>query len=145
MSEENLSAGFREISGRKVVVVMFLFAIVVTGALYIYWKLHMAPFLPLQRQLDAAFEDSKPQVEGGQSKMNQGTPRVLRVTMKVPFDPVNEDVRLKLWTEQVQQVIRDWPRFSNFDVLTIHSYHPLPEDEVRTVKQEWKVSELVSE
>ena len=41
------------ISGKSVVISMFVLAVVLIGALYTYWNLHLMPFMPLQEALAA--------------------------------------------------------------------------------------------
>ena len=41
----------REVSGAKVIVGMFLFALLMSCCLWVYWYLHTGPFLPLQRAI----------------------------------------------------------------------------------------------
>lgn len=89
----------KAVSGRKVVLAMFTLGIVATGVLWTYWQLHLMPFMPLQRALFEEFEDSRPHVEGGSRKMHKGTPAILRVVMRVPFDPTADDPQTK---EQLQ-------------------------------------------
>jgi hypothetical protein len=79
--------GGREISGKWIVLGMFVFALTIGGTLLGYWYLHRAPFLPLQQAIAAEYEGSRPLVEGGQRKMHRDTPRQLRVVMEVAFDP----------------------------------------------------------
>ena len=43
------------ISGKSVVISMFVLAVVLIGALYTYWNLHLMPFMPLQEALAAEF------------------------------------------------------------------------------------------
>ena len=97
MASDDLPPGPRprELSGRWVVIGLFAFAITLTVALWVYWKLHRAPFLQWEQFLAGEFQGSSPLVEGGQRKMHRGTPRILRITLKVDFDPQADERRAR--------------------------------------------------
>ncbi len=80
-------SGEREIAGKWLILGIALFAVAVTGTLFVYWKLHRGPFLAYQRAIAERYEGSRPLVEGGRHKMHRGGPAVLRVVMEVEFDP----------------------------------------------------------
>ncbi len=121
----------REISGRWVVAGMFAFAILLTSGLWIYWKLHIAPFIPLQQALAAEFEGAQPRVEGGQRKMHQGTPRILRITMKVDFDPVASVAKAEEYADRVEASIRRNTDITPYSTLELHLFQLQPEQEIR--------------
>lgn len=123
-----------EIAGKWVVIGMFAFAALMTAAMWIYWWLHVGPFVPLQRAILAEWEDSAPRVEGGQRKMHRGTPRILRVTLKVPFDPADEENRpqLERRVERIRELAADTLDLATFEVLEVHLFQPMPEDRART-------------
>ena len=81
----------REFSGTKLIIGLFVFATAMSSGLWIFWYLHARPFQPLQLAIHQAFPKSYPQVQGGQRKMHKNTPRILRITLKVPFDPQPRD------------------------------------------------------
>ena len=81
------------VSGRWMVLGLIAFGVLTTGALWTYWNLHVGPFRPMQDALAVTFPHSSPRVDGGQRKMHKGTPKVLRVVMRVDFDPVLEPAR----------------------------------------------------
>src|SRR3990172_5506244 len=58
-------------SGRWVVIAMFAFAALVVGSMWVYIDRHTAPFRPLRQALAREFENSAPNVEGGQTKMHK--------------------------------------------------------------------------
>jgi hypothetical protein len=121
-----------DISGRWVVIGLFLFGIVAVGTIWFYWKLHTAPFLPLQQAIADTFDDSRPLVEGGQRKMNQNTPPTLRIVMKIEFNPFAEAE-----AQQVESIIdrlhdlarEHQPDFDTYDVFEVHLWQPVPEKE----------------
>ncbi len=77
----------RIISGRLVVIGMFLLG-VLGGTIcvtYAIWR--NAPYHDLTKALAAEFPKSVPKVEGGQ---NKGSPRTLRIVLNVAFPPVRK-------------------------------------------------------
>lgn len=124
---------FRVLSGRSVVGGMFSFAILTTALLWIYWKLHTAPFVPLQRAIVEQFPDSAPRVEGGQRKMHKGTPRILRVVLRVGFDPTTNKLQSEQTADRVADIARETMDLTEYDLLEIHLFHPIPEQEIRQV------------
>ncbi|MEX0703546.1 MAG: hypothetical protein WD069_15735 [Planctomycetales bacterium] len=123
-----------EIAGKWIVIAVFAFAILMTGAMWVYWRLHIGPFLPLQRAIVAEWPDSAPRVEGGQRKMHQGTPRILRATLKVPFDPTDESrkAELKRRVARIRELAAGTLDLARYDRLEVHFFHPVPEQEIRT-------------
>lgn len=118
---------------------MFAFAMTATGLLYLYWKLHIAPFLPLQKAIAASFKGSRPRVEGGQRKIHKNTPRILRVTMKIDFDPKKDEPQAIAFANRVIRFVREREDLSNWDVLEVHFYWPEPEKKLHEWKYEWQV------
>ena len=67
--------------------------LVFTGALWWYTDLHAGPFRELRDAIHTEFPGSSPQVEGGQRKIHKGTPKILRITLRVEKDPrANDDL-----------------------------------------------------
>lgn len=123
------------ISGSAVVAAMFLLGIVATGILWTYWHLHLMPFMPLQEALVTEFEGSSPRVDGGRRKIHQSTPMILRVVMRVPFDPTSS-------AEKDQQLIEDrinktrelaatYLVSDEYELLEIHMYQESKEEQLR--------------
>jgi peroxiredoxin len=135
------------ISGRWVVLGMFTFAIMVTCTLYLFWHLHTAPFRPLQEALAAEYEGSHPLVQGGQRKMHMGTPRILRVVLRVEFDP-NDEGRKKTVDKMVDRIIQLADKYhglTDYDTLEIHLAHIRPEKETQQREILRDVSEIKQE
>lgn len=122
------------VSGNKVVYAMFTMAIVATSLLWVYWDLHLQPFMPLQEALAAEFEKSSPRVDGGQRKSHKGTPNVLRVVMRVPFDPNSSEPETQTMIEQrIDGTLELAKRYSNFEayqLLEVHLFHEKKEQEI---------------
>jgi hypothetical protein len=124
------------VSGRGMVIALLAFGVATTAAMWIYWTLHVGPFRPLQDALAAAFPNSSPRVEGGQHKMHKGTPKILRVVLRVDFDPVSEKNRGEEMLGLVELIARKHIDLDAYDELEVFLYHGVPEQEVR--QQEFK-------
>ena len=110
------------ISGRWVVVGMFTFALTVTGLLFLYWHLHTSPFRPLTEVLAHEFEGSHPLVQGGQEKAHKGTPKILRITLRVDFAPDDENngERVDTVVDRIAQLADKHHGLAKYDTLEIH-------------------------
>ncbi|MFN6151495.1 MAG: hypothetical protein ACK5BP_16175, partial [Planctomyces sp.] len=80
----------KPVSGRTVVVLMFVMGILATAFLYTYWTLHLTPFMPLQEAIVREFPGSAPRVNGGRKKIHKQTPMILRIAIKSETDPTSE-------------------------------------------------------
>lgn len=130
----------REIQGKWIVIAMFSFAVLATGTLWTYWKLHMMPFMPLQEVLIEQFPNSSPRVEGGQSKMHKDTPMLLRVVMRVEFDPELEKEAAETFVDRVSDAIKPHVEPNKWEELHVHLYQQEPEKELRqkTFERNWR-------
>ena len=119
----------REISGAKVIVGMFVFALVMSCCLWVYWSLHTGPFLPLQRAIFRAFPKSYPHVEGGQRRMHKNSPKTLRVTMRVAFDPesANEKPQVEAVFTQLVKLAKQNIDLASFELFEVHLVLMRPE------------------
>ena len=127
MSTSNEQGPPRTISGTAIVAAVFTFALVLTTVMWLYWKLHTAPFLPLQQAVADTFPDSAPLVQGGQLKMHKNTPRILRITLRVNFDPNNDDQQVSRITNRVVALAREHQDLSEYDQLEINLFQLVPE------------------
>ena len=122
------------ISGTKVVFAMFSMGVLATGLLWFYWDLHLQPFMPLQTALAEEFEKSSPRVDGGQRKSHKGTPRVLRVVMRVPFDPNSSAAEVQTAihqrVERTIELARVYSAFEEYDVLDVHLFQEEKEQRI---------------
>jgi hypothetical protein len=124
------------VSGRGMVLGMLAFGVLTTSTMWIYWTLHVGPFRPFQDALAAAFPHSSPRVDGGQRKMHKGTPKILRVVMRVEFDPVAELARGEDVVDVVEQIARKHLDLDAYEELEVFLFQGVPEQEVR--QQEYK-------
>jgi hypothetical protein len=127
------------LSGRKVVIGMFLFGFAATGVIWVYWNMHLMPFMPLQKAIVAEFEDSSPRVTGGQRKMHKHSPTILRVVMRVPFDPESPAEEVVQQTEQLllrlRELAEQHTEIDRYEVLEVHLFHEIQqavEQEIRS-------------
>lgn len=130
-------------TGRWVVLGMFAFGILATAGIWVYWKLHLAPFMPLQKALAAEFEKSSPRVDGGWTKSEyKQAPPLLRVVLRVPYDPEESDPRVRRTIDRVVTVTRSHIDLSAYDTLEIYLVHYAPEKTPRQYEWRRKVAEL---
>lgn len=121
----------RQISGKWVVLAMLGFGITATATLWIYWKMHLMPFMPLQEVLVEEFPDSSPRVDGGQRHMHKGSPMILRLVMKVGFDPILDRDASSEFIGKVAQVVGNNLDVSKYDEMHVHLYQLNPEGEMQ--------------
>ncbi len=118
-----------EISGAKVIIGLFVFAFLMSCALWVYWSLHTGPFLPLQRAIFRTIPKSYPHVEGGQRRMHKNTPKTLRVTMRVAFDPESPDEKpqVEAVIAQLVELAKKNIAFETFELFEVHLVLMRPE------------------
>ena len=119
----------RELSGRKVVFAMFLFGAATTAGFWLYWYFYNAPFRLLQEAILAEFPDSAPRVEGGQRKMRQHAPIILRITLKVEFDPNADVARAEAVAKRLEETVRRHQDLAGYDKLEMYLFQKIPERE----------------
>ena len=124
------------VRGQWVVLSMLAFGMLLTAILWFYWDRHTAPFRELQDALAREFPGSKPRAEGGQRKMHKGDPRILRLVMKVEFNPRAEQNRAQAVADRAVELARQHHDLSRYDQIEIHLYWPEPEREI----VEWEVT-----
>ena len=128
--------------GRWVVLAMFAFGLLATGGMWLYWELHTRPFRPLQEAIVQAFPGSNPRVQGGQAKMHKGTPRILRIVMRVDFDPVSQADRAQQVASQVAALAGRHQDLSGYDRVEIGLFQPLAEQDPRMRTLEFDADEV---
>ncbi len=122
-------------AGRYIVFSMFGLGLTATGLLFLYWNLHLMPFMPLQEAIVAEFEGSAPRVEGGQRKMHRDSPTLLRIVMKVDFDPTENSPKtidsLEHRMARLKDLASQHVQTSDYRMLEVHFYHLVKEKDVR--------------
>jgi len=121
----------RRISGRGMVVGLLALGVLSTAGMWTYWTLHVGPFRPLQDALAAEFPGSSPRVDGGQRKMHKATPKILRVVMRVQFDPTAETTHGEQVVDRVEQIARKHVDLDAYEELRVFLFQGVPEQEVR--------------
>ena len=119
------------LSGRKIVVAMFVFASSLVFGMWVYWKLHVAPFVPLQRALTENFGRSEPYVEGGQRKIHKNTSKMLRVTMRVDFDPTQPTKTRDEFIDEVAAFVQTQHDLSQYVEFELHLFRLEPKKEIQ--------------
>lgn len=122
-------------SGRWIVLGMFTFGVLATTGLWVYWKLHLGPFFPLQKALADTFPDSLPRVEGGRHRK---APPVLRVVLKIPFAPRAADARVADISDRVLSLARQHADLDQYETLEIYLVFPRPEQAADRLKAEYR-------
>ncbi len=113
-------------SGTLLVGGMVAFGLLLTATLYAYWSFHTAPFRPLAESLGRRFPGSAPRVDGGKPRLDRPGDMVLRVVMKVGFDPNADDARAEAFADEVRAFIAGRRSLAGFDVLELHLFSTTP-------------------
>jgi hypothetical protein len=129
-----------EVSGPIVVVMMFTFASVATGILWLYWYYHSAPFVPLQNAIAAEFPDSAVRVDGGQRKMHKDSPKLLWIVLRVRFQPDGDDVSLKT-ADRLAELAEKHVDLTAFEQLNVRLFTGEPEKYLQKQDYEVPISE----
>ena len=134
-----------EISGKWIVIGMFTFAVTIVSVLWFYTVSHRAPFRPLERALNEKFADSVPKVEGGQRKIHENSSKILRIIMKVTFDPSVEREQAERFAERVIAFARKHHDISRYEILEIHFFKLEPEKKILQWETERRVADLLEQ
>ena len=114
---------------------MFTLGIAATGTLWFFWNVQLMPFMPLQDALVAEFEDCSPRVDGGRKKGQKGTPKILRVVMRVPFDPTSPDESVQMQIEtrlnRTEELARQFVLTDDYELLEMHLFSEHKEKSLR--------------
>jgi hypothetical protein len=115
------------VSGPMVVAVMVAFGAIATGALWVYWYYHSAPFIPLQRAISAEFPRSSPRVDGGRRRMHKGTPSEIWIIMRVEFDVESDEVASTAAVQRVKELANEHLTPGDYELLHVRLYRGDPE------------------
>lgn len=130
----------REFSGTKAILGIFALAIAASASIWIYSYLHAKPFQPLQAAIFQAFPKSYPQVQGGQRRMHRDTPKTLRITLQVRFDPEPRDAdpQVEEAVARLEELARQHVDFPSYEIFEVHLVQRVPEHKakMRTVTRE---------
>lgn len=113
------------------VIAMFVMGLTATGLLFLYWNLHLMPFMPLQEAIVAEFRDSAPRVDGGRTRLHRETPMLLRIVLRVDFDPTAKnpetEARLEHYMERLKALSASHTKLDDYEQLHVHFYQPVRE------------------
>lgn len=125
----------RVLSGRAIVLAMFLFGLALTALLYVYFEFNTRPFRPLSNAIGREFKRSRPNVEGGRPKGRGAL--TLRITMTVPFDPFRDDSKSKDVLARVLALARRHQDLTRYEKCQVNLIHFVPEKTAITKTFEW--------
>lgn len=123
----------RTISGKRLVLGLFVFGACCTAGMGLYWKLHLEPFYALQRALADEFPKSSPRVDGGRQK---NSPMLLRVSIQVKFPPREDDPRVEPIFQRMQELARQHTDLSRYAMLELYIVYRPPERPTEQLKRE---------
>ncbi len=129
----------KTVSGKVVIIGMFLFASLATSLLWFYWYYHNAPFVPLQKALATEFIGCQPRVDGGQRKMHLGTPKLIWVILRMPFKPDDDKARSQKVAERVRDLVVEKLPPGEFEELTVRLFFGEPERVLHKVDTNFKL------
>ncbi len=118
------------VNGRYVVFGMFAFALLMVGALWLYWEMYTRPYRDLQNAIAAEFPGSSPRAVGGRHRSHEtGSPKILRVIIWVDADP-NADERASTdIARRLAALAREHHDVTQYDLLEVVLMQRVPEAE----------------
>lgn len=131
----------RMIPGKYIVLALLALGVTSSAVMWTYWKLHLAPFLPLQRAIFAQYPKSLPRVEGGRNKRG---PMTLRIVFQAAFLPVRDDPRTQATLESLCQLARQHHDLAPYELLEIFLVWREPERPAHRLRVLYKVPDLAS-
>lgn len=131
----------KTISGRWIVVGMFLMGIF-GGFLcvsYAFW--HNAPFIELKKALAEEYPKSTPQVEGG---VHKGSPMTLRIIVNVNFHPgeSSNDEKTAATIQRIAELAQQHQDLQPYELLRIHLIKKNPQDMTSRITRDLLVADL---
>ena len=125
----------KEISGKLVVIGMFLLGLTLTSLLFLYFELHTKPYRPLREAIGREFRHSRPNVEGGRVKGRGAT--ILRISLSVTFDPFVEEQQAAERNQRLLEIAREYQDLRTFDKVQINQIQFIPESDAKRRTFEW--------
>ena len=120
----------REISGKTVVIAVLLYSGVIVGLLWAFAVIDRAPFQKVEHALAAEFPDSLPKVRGGREKGDESKPMLLRIVMRVPFNPEGDEQQAEKIADRVFEIARANHDTAPYDEVEIDLFQARPEQEI---------------
>ena len=109
-------------SGTWLVAGMFGVGILLTAILFVYSWHHTAPFREMAAAIEAQYPDSSPRVEGGKPRLDRPGEMLLRVTMRAPFDPEDQD-RATQFAEEVARLVATRKSLHEYGAVEVHLFY----------------------
>lgn len=131
----------RQISGTTVVIAMILAGLAATAVMFVYWDLHTRPFRPLTEAIGRTFKHSLPKVEGGRHKKG---PMTLRIAMRVPFSPNDDEPAAQETLRTVCGLIRRHQDLTGYEKVQIHFFQMVPEEAAKSKSFELTPAEVLA-
>ena len=130
-------------SGRWVACGILGLGLISISTLWLYTDLHTAPFLELRDAIHSEFASSAPQVEGGQRKIHRGSPKILRVTLRVDWDPLGNDDKVALMMSRLVELAEKHQGLATYDQFDVHLVWFRPEQEAVSRHETRMIQELI--
>jgi len=125
----------RVVSGRAIVVTMFVLGLILASLLFVYFEFNTRPFRPLSDALGREFKRSRPKVEGGRLK-GRGA-MTLRITLSIPFDPNQDEPKSKEFLTRVLALARQHQELTRYEKCEVNLIHFIPEQTAVTKTFDW--------
>ena len=142
-NDEPIALQTPRISGRWLVIGLFMFGMAATALLFVYWDRHTKPFRPLREAIGREFRHSRPNVEGGRPK-GRG-PWTLRISMTVEFPPAEDAPRAKRVFDRVLQIARQHHDVNEVDKVEVNLIQFVPQELAKTKTFTWTANDSPSD
>lgn len=140
---ENQSYHPPAVRGVWAAVGILVLGLVFTGVLWWYTDMHAGPFRELRDAIHTEFPGSSPQVEGGQRKIHKGTPKILRITLRVEKDPRSNDDLVSRAMERLVVLADRYHGLRKYDQLDVYFVWFRPERPAISRHEQRDVMDLV--
>ena len=114
------------LSGKLVVIVMFLFGILIAGGVWGYWYQYLKPFRPIQESLRREYPGSNPRVIGGEFRGQtdlKGQPTVV-VVMHLQAPPTDNPEQTEQLIGRIQELVLAQRSLENYRLLRVELPSP---------------------
>lgn len=122
---------------------ILVLGLVFTGVLWWYTDMHAGPFRELRDAIHSEFPGSSPQVEGGQRKIHKGSPKILRITLRVEQDPRSNDDLVSRAMERLVVLADRYHGLRKYDQLDVYFVWFRPERPAISRHEQRDVVDLV--
>ena len=122
---------------------ILVLGLVFTGVLWWYTDMHAGPFRELRDAIHSEFPGSSPQVEGGQRKIHKGSPKILRITLRVEQDPRSNDDLVSRAMERLVVLAERYHGLRKYDQLDVYFVWFRPERPAISRHEQRDVVDLV--